>query len=907
MPSAGFLKFREVTGAFAAGVLTGIGANATAADVVGWLEIVHDQAANLTMPRLGAGFKARGDWFELGTTNGSAGQTFQVPTNGGGSTTHVPGVYIETGNGTGVYEWYPAFLVATGWSPTYIGTSQSAKFVESVGDGLIRIGSDGTNNVGYVPASGCKVRIPNIIGRQCATATRATNAAPHTTIGSRPEFTTTNAGVIDIDKMICDWYFNFANAYNVILQYVCVDCIILTSNNPNPLSIKYCCVGAISTTAAYALNCQTNVNGGLIEECKFVRYSSASSGYGAYFNNCAGTPSSPFLVKNCKFFVAIGAARSTSGYAAYVNNCANFKLENTGYYNSDCYVNACSDIVVKNIDHVDRVVGSTNTTTAVYVIRVALSKNVLVDGITFGENGALSDVHPYAGVVYTVNNLGGIRIRNAGTRTAPLSSGTANYPAYVWQGAGNEVDIKVQRLYVSATRTLPFTTPNTTKGVLVESIFGTLSQAQTMLSLDMNVKGIGASNTTTGQTAVYGSHWFDTFTSDTVGRVILAMNEPTNTTQGLVQVISGTPQFTSSGGLSIPAVGDQIVIEMDYFALGHTALANTAPTLSGTNTGNMTYEYQIDVNDGNGWNGSWKTLNATNLSGETISPVVGFKLKYRITCATANTGNLVTYIRITTASTAQAQTDNLYPLDYATISLSDFQVGTRIQIYDLDNGIELYNGVPSASPFIYSTPYVENVEVRIRAMYVTTSSAKKFVEFTDTLTENGLSRKIEQETDSVYVVNAIDGSTITDIEIDDANLLVKVDTGSISWARIYAFETYWLGTEEGIRDEGRFIEAIDPANYIVYNFKVKNVSSPSLPLALTGGWAVDGTTGKSIDLVDNTGGTIFNAPDHVVAYATSGGSGGGDATLANQTSMLSLLNLLKKMVDDNQALTVALR
>ena len=147
MPSSGFLKFREVTGTFAAGALSGIGANATGADVVGWLEVVHDQAANLTFPRLGTGFKVRGDWFELGITNGAAGQTFQVPTNGGGSDTSVPGIFVETGNGTGVYEWYPCIDVSRGWSTTYVGTDARAKLAQNVGDGVVRIGSEDRKSV----------------------------------------------------------------------------------------------------------------------------------------------------------------------------------------------------------------------------------------------------------------------------------------------------------------------------------------------------------------------------------------------------------------------------------------------------------------------------------------------------------------------------------------------------------------------------------------------------------------------------------------------------------------------------------------------------------------------------------------------------------------------------------------
>jgi len=42
-------------------------------------------------------------------------------------------------------------------------------------------------------------------------------------------------------------------------------------------------------------------------------------------------------------------------------------------------------------------------------------------------------------------------------------------------------------------------------------------------------------------------------------------------------------------------IGDQIIGETPYWILGYTSLANAAPTLTGTNTGNFSYEYQIDT------------------------------------------------------------------------------------------------------------------------------------------------------------------------------------------------------------------------------------------------------------------------------------------------------------------------
>jgi hypothetical protein len=143
---------------------------------------------------------------------------------------------------------------------------------------------------------------------------------------------------------------------------------------------------------------------------------------------------------------------------------------------------------------------------------------------------------------------------------------------------------------------------------------------------------------------------------------------------------------------------------------------------------------------------------------------------------------------------------------------------------------------------------------------------------TSTNAAPALSFRLNQQDDTVYNINGIDGSTVTGVTIDDAALLVEVDVGTITWASLYAYEVYWLATTAGIVDEGRIIFAPDPANYIFEGpWKVKNVTSPSVPLTITGGYgrsAVDGTTAT---LIDTTGGTVFAAPDQVIAFASGSG------------------------------------
>ncbi len=869
MPSSGFLKFREVTGgAFSAGALTNISASAVSPDVVGWIEVVQRQAAANTIPRLGF-YRVRGDWFELGTTNGSVGQIFQVPSNGGGANTLVPAVWIETAPGSNQYEIYPC-VITTYFNTTNLGTDARSKFLHNIGSGQVRIGSDGTNNIGFVPASGCKVRIPNVIGRQSTSAGGdAVNQPRSATDTTNPDFTTTSAGEIDFEYFLSDWLFAYASAYSVRHIHCATFNTINVSNLASPFLIEDCAVSPFS--AGICLSVTTCPLGGTVTDSKFFRADSASNGHPLSF-----TTSSNIDLDNCHIGV-VTYARSTGNIS--LNQCRNMTMTDCYKYACQIQATGCVNVSIRDIDHIDRLVGVTNATVGKNIINASSScDSITVDGVTFGLKGLIPDVNPYL-ALFQCTICSNMTFRNAGTFASPLDTATSNGPSHALIDLGVNDGIRLQNIHIESFRTAPYATVNTSKNILVETVrANSATGSQQTASLNTIAKNIKcASNSVTGASAVYGSHFFDMFESDTQGRIWLAFNEPTSFSADQYEAVSlgAGAGFTSAGQISMPNLGDEIIFTMPYYVQGHTAFDNSAPVITGTNTGNFTFEYKIDKNDGNGFSASWVTLNATNLSAESVSASDGFKLKIRIVVATANASNALTYLRVTTDSTALAQGAINYPQDYATIALSGMIAGSRVQIYDTTNAAEIYNAVVAGTTLNYSAPFAGNYAARIRIMHMDGTDAYKFLEFTDNVTINGLTRTVSQEVDTVYAANGIDGSTITTVTIDDANLLVEVDTGTISWAAIYAYETYWLYTEDGIRDENRFIEAVDPANYKIFDFKIKNVSSPTAPLIITGGYGVDGVTGAALDIIDNTGGTIFCAPEHVVAYATSGGGGGG--------------------------------
>lgn len=256
---------------------------------------------------------------------------------------------------------------------------------------------------------------------------------------------------------------------------------------------------------------------------------------------------------------------------------------------------------------------------------------------------------------------------------------------------------------------------------------------------------------------------------------------------------------------------------------------------------------------------------------ESAFPTTGFKMKVRIETMTTNTDGLI-FIRLPFVSDATSRAV-LYPqieLPTQSVTITGATAGSRIQLYDLTSSTELYNGTPTF-PYTWTDTeqYVADREIRLRVSYVSGTSAKEYIQTTiGTATQDSpdLTYLVTQEDDVVYNTNAVNGSTVTGITISSTRYSL---TASKTCAQIYAFAMYTAFTETGIRDYGLAMTAVDTANYLLDEVLFKNTSSPTAAVSITGGWVRDFDTGVAIDLVDTTGGTLFMAPDHVVAYGST--------------------------------------
>lgn len=649
--------------------------------IVGCIDIIGDEAGTINANRLGT-VNILGAWYDLGTTNGAAGQTFQIPTNG--LLKHIAGVFIEKTVGGLDYEFYPnaGTVTFTGTTVGIANDQYRGKVCWITNAGLVTIGNGGGTGLnGFVPGTGRDVVVPNIHLENCTTAARTANVIPNATVATRYDFTCTGGGVVVADKANFGWYPSFSQPYSITLSNIGVIDSLLLAECATEITWSKVGVGNKPTTAllAFALTMSLCFAGGTMTDCVWARVSHAASG--AYTNSLTDIAGFTFVREKLQCNTIRGNATTGSSTITRAVSCT---WTNPTIIQGALTFAQSVDCTTTDVIYVDCVSGTTVTTYAMYVWSLSASCiRMKFSGLTM----PVTNCQPYTALL-SVGAAGcaDIKLRSIGTRASPLSMGSTNNTGliYVLAGGAAAADVKVQRVYVATTRTGIMTGDNSSTRVTEENVFGDYADAvDVMAVLNMSRKGMGGTGALTAQVSVYGTHWSDGFTSTTAGRIAILMNEATTST--LTQTtLSGGAAFTSAGGLYMPTIAQSTTFETPYYILGHTAFTNTALVMAGGTATNYTYEYSIDKNDGNGWS----TLTASNytattlgtaLSGITgISASLGFKLRLKITTGTGNT-TAITSVYLTTVSTTTAQ-DFQYPLDVNTVTFTGLPTLTDIVI-----------------------------------------------------------------------------------------------------------------------------------------------------------------------------------------------------------------------------------
>lgn len=210
------------------------------------------------------------------------------------------------------------------------------------------------------------------------------------------------------------------------------------------------------------------------------------------------------------------------------------------------------------------------------------------------------------------------------------------------------------------------------------------------------------------------------------------------------------------------------------------------------------------------------------------------------------------------------------PAVIVAINAPNLEAGTRVQLFNVTDGVQILNTVLSSAGLSYVLGWTADKTIRLRAAKL----GKLDVSAIGVFTSGGLTFLDGQPADPVYVANGIDGSTITDFTADEPNVQVDVsDPDGVSSVRaLYAwfryYETSALGIA-GVMFGG--IAAQDQANYIINpaaaNIKLDNVTGQ--PVKFNDGYLArsDGTT-----VIAASSGSVQMDPGK--AYLASGGGGG---------------------------------
>ena len=224
-----------------------------------------------------------------------------------------------------------------------------------------------------------------------------------------------------------------------------------------------------------------------------------------------------------------------------------------------------------------------------------------------------------------------------------------------------------------------------------------------------------------------------------------------------------------------------------------------------------------------------------DLTGSTFS---GYTTILNVTAATGTTTiTLAEGQTVPSYDTAGATVVFVFPILLSDVSVTNIVVGSRLRILNVTTGSEILNTVVTSSDYsdtyIEGTTYTTGDLVEVTITYQAGLVAKLGFKQSVIVGSNGWSVLAEQQDDTVYTLNNIDGSTVTNFTADYVNdeidIITAVDYEGIA---LYARYVFFTTTEDGIRDFFGGIVAMDAANYYndinIVNLFLNNNTSTNL-------------------------------------------------------------------------------
>lgn len=656
-------------------------------------------------------FKVRGDWYSLGTTDGTDSQTLSLSSYWGGLLEDaVPAIWIETGrridydNNSGVDplvdDWVfkatdnTVFgrIVEVNTSGNYLVVKYlteslvndddivvkkivdnkgpdlqitwSAKVNNASGDikedgiyqsfgnartyGVDRLSLFGTgvggfvfdqefqsntitlgsSSGGFVPPSGCDIRIPNV---HFSTSNLTNYASGDTYHGGAYvynwyELLTTNSGSVDIK--VCNVgsaSFSGTGASGFSAEHVGACNPIGSDDTAYPVSFIDCVVTSdpvlTSGISIMSFNTSEQVSTVNIEDCLVVKSADTRSKIGV------GNAKNGSAIKNCIVTYG-GAAPYGVSSCYYVTESENVTIDNcigigpNGVSHRLVYVQGSKDITVSNF------IGSTtqdynvNSTDSMFFDFVSGTNDCKVVWLEVLGTGVPSTnlIRFYQAYDIKIRCIGRITdkldFQDHTNRVAVVTRYADRiHLARIWTTNGD--------IWTGSARYDIFAGPLVNNDIEIVNCSSDYASGCRPIGLDkLYYKGYQAASGNPGGydsiedslAGCFGNQFHSIFKSDTSGYISCSM-VPSSADINFVTVLSGDPQFNNNGSLNM-ANSDSLEIEQGWIALGNVAFTGKFTATVGSAAWyadewtNITVEFQYDV--GGGYNGTW--LNARTVT-----------------------------------------------------------------------------------------------------------------------------------------------------------------------------------------------------------------------------------------------------------------------------------------------------
>jgi hypothetical protein len=740
--NTGFFKIREQFGNFInneqirAGAWSGV---LSGNSQTGWLCFVGTEAAGFVTSRNGSVIVS-GAWYNLGRSNGNANQVLnhycQEP---------LPVVWVERTSGSNTYDRY--LNAGTRW-PLGVSSGERGYWFRHSGNLVtgatdILFGSNNAASPARIPNSGCNIRVPNVHFASTRTANWGSSGETfvNSTLATRYDFTTTSAGDISLDKCIGGgFYLNTAQAVNVDLNSVGMFDNITATETANRLTIKDVGVALYEANDNLPLTIATIAAPVIISGIS-VAHRDIGAENSTTFTNCLNVVGQDLYL--------YGLRSNASANLLLITSCDSVTLTGLELVGARASIVSSNNIKLYNTQFHDKASGIQDTALAQSLFEInTRSTNITIDGLS-GLEGSLT-TYPRTALV-NIANSSFINLRNFGDTGNFLNSNSNT--TYIYSIGTQTTDVNLNKIYFLNTVTNHHLDVNDCTRIKATNVWGDTGDSNIILALNSQNRGCLCGVLPIGQTAVYGTHFYDVFDSAASGKIGIFFNEKTTDSVSTdAYTTSGSSKFNSLGGLLLLNSGtDSIDYTWPHFILGYSGFMNVSGRgfySAGTNLLNA-HTYQYDLNTGLGFTNTFRDISG-NLTGHRFSPTIGVKPKFRFICKSGSQSNVLNGFYVQGMTSYNAALSATYPVESiaASLNLTNLVTGTEIRVFKTADDTELAGVEDSSTTFTYNYTWEgsdTNAYIAVHSLgYVPIRYTSQI------LGRNGLNIEVQQQRDRVY-------------------------------------------------------------------------------------------------------------------------------------------------------------